>query len=663
MSFLIPFFTGVVNGSTELMKEKRAEEAQRKADEKERLDNLGSTVFELIKDDKLTGAQGAAFLSLPDDRRTQAALASMVTKVNDLSMTKRYGSGSNIYDLNLVSEMEYGTGGSPYKRSQIFWDSWQQQLANPDGYTRAVKYFKADRDAREALRADVLKNEYEIRMGNILRQKKQGIEAVGMQFIDLGSDYADAARLFDELGFQSVEQDTISQAASYIQDLDENTQTAFWMNTKNKDGGGVEQAVAIAVDKTTASIWEQMAAAGGFADAQEMIFSYNYDPSIVREEGETDQQFAAKQNSLLYKTAELEKSGSWGAYLRSPEIWSKEKSANLLTALESSFGKNNKMQQIQALSLLSATPSGVFSKTRKYRYQRDNNQGAIAQMNGMQFVEMATGLKKDDFDTGLKAQEDAVAYIERLEQLEAELGKKSGTGWIRDFAAGFKAFGIQIKQGVSLIGDVFNDNAELFQGADLGSIQAAAEATGIDLAAISEAEAIRLTLAAKMARAVDPAGRLSNQDFEIQLRRLGSYKLSTPQSIAAALKVVKKEFMADLEYKQMLSAISEQKSPLTRQQARRIQAAMSIRKLQGQVYGTGRVTQKPPTSEQQDNNEGGLPEGAVEMPQLVGPNDETVFFKDGVFYDADGNVVTGVKERDTQASMAPSVTSNQRVQV
>lgn len=653
MSMAYAFANSFLKTYTGIKQEERKAQREAEIAENEKRSELGKFIVE--NSDKF--APGADFTGIKDYPDLVPLINTMDTVGNSLA----YGGGNNRYRLNLVSEMKYGSGTSNYDRAQIFWDSWQKQLADEKSYNDTLNYFKSNKDAADALRADVYKNEYEIRMGNILRQKKQGVEAVGMQFIDLGSDYGNAARLFDDLGFQSVEQDAVSQAATYIQDLDTETQTAYWMNTKNKDGGGVEQAVAISVDKATASIWEQMAAAGGFADAQEMIFSYNYDPSIVREEGETDQQFAAKQNALLYKAAQLEKSGSWGAYLRSPEIWTKEKSAKLLTDLESLYGKNNKMQQIQALSLLSGTPSGVFSKTRKYRYQRDNNQSAVAQMNGMQFVEMVTGLKKDDFDTGLKAQEDAVSYIERLEQLEAELGQQAGTGWVRDFAAGFKAFGIQIKQGTNLIGNVFNDNTELFQGADLGAIQAAAEASGINLAAVSEAEAIRLTLAAKMARAVDPAGRLSNQDFEIQLRRLGSYKLSTPQSIAAALKVVKKEFMADLEYKRMLSSVSEQVSPLTRQQARRVQAAMSIRKLQGQVYGTGRVTQAPPTSEQPDNPEGGLPQGAVAMPDMVGPNGETVFYKDGVYYDENGNVVTGVTERGTQSSVAPSVASEQVV--
>jgi hypothetical protein len=42
-----------------------------------------------------------------------------------------------------------------------------------------------------------------------------------------------------------------------------------------------------------------------------------------------------------------------------------------------------------------------------------------------------------------------------------------------------------------------------------------------DIEKLSKMDALRLTLAAKMARAVDPSGRLSDQDFKIQLERLG----------------------------------------------------------------------------------------------------------------------------------------------
>ena len=57
---------------------------------------------------------------------------------------------------------------------------------------------------------------------------------------------------------------------------------------------------------------------------------------------------------------------------------------------------------------------------------------------------------------------------------------------------------------------------------------------------LSVIDSLKLSLAAQMARAVDPSGRLSNQDFEIQLRRLGQTGLFTskPQATAGLSQVI-----------------------------------------------------------------------------------------------------------------------------
>jgi len=57
---------------------------------------------------------------------------------------------------------------------------------------------------------------------------------------------------------------------------------------------------------------------------------------------------------------------------------------------------------------------------------------------------------------------------------------------------------------------------------------------------LSVIESLKLSLAAQMARAVDPSGRLSNQDFEVQLRRLGQSGLFTskPQVEASLGRVI-----------------------------------------------------------------------------------------------------------------------------
>ena len=643
------FVKGLVQGANNFQKSQLEAKAKAAEDEKERLDTLGGLVFDAIGDGSLSAAQGANFLSSPADRQSRARLASLLVKVDDVAATKMYGTGTNSYKLKLAGEMKFGSGTSGFDRAGIFWTSFNDQLSTTQGYDDAVKYFNQNADAKEALRTDVLKNEYELRLGNIIRQQDKKGENDAFQYIDLTENYGQAAKLFDELGFQNVEEDTIHAAAKSILNIDEDFQKAYLVNVRNKDGGHAESVMALAVDNDAASILESLASRGGFESAQEMIFSYNYDPSVIKGDM-SDEEFARKQNAALFKAVELEKTAmnlginGWSSYLASPAEWTAEKSANLLENLKSIYGTDAMAQQ-QGLALLSGTPSGMFAKGRKYRYSKSNNQKDVAQVNGSELVERITGLKTEDFNEGLKAQEDAVAYIERLQQLEAQLGEQTGTGWIRGTAGLLKSLGIQIRQGAILAGDYFTDNKD-FQGGDLAGLADVAEKVGIDLAAISEAEAIRLTLAAKMARAVDPSGRLSNQDFEIQLRRLGEYTFSTPESINAALLVVKKEFEKDLEYKQMLSNIASNESAITRQQARRVQAARQYRKLQGQVFGTGKVQGKLPSSEVQ-SSEKKLPEGSEPIPGsktsdglqiYIGPNSNTLYLPDGTIYipDTDG---------------------------
>lgn len=55
---------------------------------------------------------------------------------------------------------------------------------------------------------------------------------------------------------------------------------------------------------------------------------------------------------------------------------------------------------------------------------------------------------------------------------------------------------------------------------------------------LAELEAIRISVAFKMARAADPSGRLSNQDIELQLRKLGGGLFQTPSMALTKLNTV-----------------------------------------------------------------------------------------------------------------------------
>ena len=494
------------------------------------------------------------------------------------------------FTWNLAGELEYGSGGSPYKRAQVLWDSWDKQLGTEKGYNDALEFFQNDETARANLENLVKKHEGNLRVGNINAQKKAGVEQTGLKYIDLTENYSNAARLFDELGYKNVEELSLKAIGEQLYDVADD-EVAMLFPTRDTSEGGLVGGIFIPVKKADVTHLDAMASRTGYSSAQEMVAAFNYRAG-ERPEDMTDQQFASQQNNVLLKAVQLERQG-YGDMLANPALMDGNDATKFYGDLTRMF-KGDKQAMAQAVSLLVTTPEGTFVKTRSYRYSGNVNQKTQAIGTGAEFVEKITGLKADDFNEGLKAQTEAVDYLDRLIGLEEEIGKQVGTGWIRDTASFFARFGIQIAQGPQAIGALFGANedfAATAPGTNQADLQEVVKKVipGIDLNNISEAEAIRLTLAAKMARAVDPSGRLSNQDFEIQLRRLGDAAFTTPGEIKTKLNLIKKEFESDLEYKNMLKRVMDDQSKLTPQVARTVQAHIKIRELEEGLYGaTGR---------------------------------------------------------------------------
>tara|TARA_R100001509_G_scaffold162093_1_gene132826 strand:- start:6035 stop:8092 length:2058 start_codon:yes stop_codon:yes gene_type:complete len=495
------------------------------------------------------------------------------------------GNAGLSYTLELAGDKD-SYGKSAYDQSRIFWDSWEKQLSTQQGFDNALEFFSGNEDARDRLQSLVTKNERELRVGNINKQRKANVELTGLQYIDLSQDFGSASRLFDELGFQNVEEESLKAIGEQLYNVAEDEQ-AILFPTRDTSDGGLVGGIFIPMKKTDVTLLDTMASRTGYASAQAMVSAFSFRAG-QREEGMTDQDFASKQNAVLMKAVQLEKDG-YGDMLSNPALMDDGDTAKFYGTLKKKFGKD-RQAMVQAVSLLVGTPEGAFVKTRKYRYSGNVNQNIQAIQTGSAFVENVTGLKIDDFNEGFKAQDEAVAYIDRLMALEQEIGEKVGTGWIRDVQAITKTLGVQFQQGFTAVGSLFNESPDFQMAADDVS-QSDLQATirrvypRIELNKISESEAIRLTLAAKMARAVDPAGRLSNQDFEIQLRRLGDKNFSTPQSIRAALQLVRKEFAADLEYKTMLKRVSGDKTALTPQVARTVQAHIIMRDMERTLFG------------------------------------------------------------------------------
>ena len=79
---------------------------------------------------------------------------------------------------------------------------------------------------------------------------------------------------------------------------------------------------------------------------------------------------------------------------------------------------------------------------------------------------------------------------------------------------------------------------------------------------VAQIQALRITLAFQMARAADPSGRLSNQDIEQQMAKLGG-NLTTPTAMLGALRVTLREFEEQKQKLDLLIKFGQGSDPAT----------------------------------------------------------------------------------------------------
>ena len=91
----------------------------------------------------------------------------------------------------------------------------------------------------------------------------------------------------------------------------------------------------------------------------------------------------------------------------------------------------------------------------------------------------------------------------------------------------------------------------------------------------AQLEAMRISLAFRMARAADPSGRLSNQDIEQQLKKLGS-DWQTIDQARAAISVAIKEFKAKEEQYKIIASYANSQDKATKRDYMVVDAAIAV---------------------------------------------------------------------------------------
>jgi len=143
----------------------------------------------------------------------------------------------------------------------------------------------------------------------------------------------------------------------------------------------------------------------------------------------------------------------------------------------------------------------------------------------------ANGLNREQVIEQYTASQTALQQLRELDELLAKDNTPTGLkAAMQQVGFGIFGEGGQLSQ--------FFGSFETEEGTDANSLsQVALNAGFLSKEAaqnLSVIDSLKLSLAAQMARAVDPSGRLSNQDFEIQLRRLGQTGLFTSKPQARA---------------------------------------------------------------------------------------------------------------------------------
>ena len=203
--------------------------------------------------------------------------------------------------------------------------------------------------------------------------------------------------------------------------------------------------------------------------------------------------------------------------------------------------KNQQVSLIQSIEGFSSQTGGDLAEKDKFFFD-------------------AVGLKQAEFDEKFLATEDTVNGLTKLMGVEGNLNTTPG-GVVRAVKQFFGSL-VATTGVIEQVSNIFSGSKkdDVTQESLLQIVKRIKSEGGIEtaLAQMSESESIMIALAANMARAVDPSGRLSNQDFEVQLRRLGaSGFFRTKVASVSQLENVMQDFNGRLERIKMIKKVRD----------------------------------------------------------------------------------------------------------
>jgi len=466
-----------------------------------------------------------------------------------LDMTNLQQLAMGAEDENLIKIGTYSFPGTPtyfdkttqndsYKRSTQFWESLENHFASdPNNYNRFRQHFENKPNERVFLNSTFKKNKQDYNVGYISKESIRGKdnEIVSMVHTDVLKRFGGLTPIWDlhdGANDTATEADSLQEAYSKFL-KDNKIQGAFIEKFSSlifpyQKEGKLLAVPYSPVDKDERKILDKMAEDYNYkGKTNRFIFDYvnKFSPNKMYEgEISLENPEANIRNAYgyLFHAVQLRK-------LNVNDPVSIEKDL-VMDYLNTTFGKGDKAERKKILALSIAMkpptkPGGALESKGVLTL----GQSKEKEMLGI------LGVKKQDYDEGFQAALKAEKQLEKLFNTTRDI--KLSDGLVKEmYRLGYGIFGTggQFSQAIDLLTASSDDDRALFEQ----TIQKVFNKSSVD--EIGQIEALKIELAFNLARAADPSGRLSNQDFEVQLRRLGATGIFTniPTQLAAIQQVL-----------------------------------------------------------------------------------------------------------------------------
>ena len=528
------FVKGLVQGANDFQAAKAEERAQKAADEKERLDSLGKRVFEAIEAGTLDPAKAATFFDLDKDQQTYASLAGMMVQAQDIASTTQVGSLAMPWNH---SDITFDKG-----RPDLEITSLERHLSEPKNMLAMINEAKVNSEAvyNYFNRTNLGYHDF-VAATRSVRAEGPGTEIKQLAVPSM-ENFPNFMKVFDTLNAAKNNSSAIAaDSDKVISDVTE--------------GKGVPTDSVVVKIGTRESINNDLET---IIVADAVVMPLNTDDSNIKVTSDDFNLFATTVGQGRYESGShmmLDTDFITSITLSSdPKVQFKSlRDAASLTRYSpqdldtpNAVPTNNKTEMGVRLEAISGSNRNNFysgdigasvrAMVPHVYIPPEPVSGLLAQsMTGAQLLE-SKNIDSKVITEGYTAASDAELMIIELNKLEASL--LTTPGFVRGLQktlSGIVSEGGTLDQIFGVTAGFEDENSQfttnLKEGISMGekttpdSLKRIALSNGIGEGSfestVGRIDTLRINLAMKIARAADPAGRLSNQDFDNALKTLG----------------------------------------------------------------------------------------------------------------------------------------------